>query len=96
MYPFDATMEEREKFVENPKEFKLRCIDNRSYAYCYDWKGGFGIHLVDSRGGMRSKWIIEWGRNYRRNQHLTPDEWKGQYRYKFFIVFNNSTIGLFF
>lgn len=87
MYPFELTMDEREKLVETPNEFKARCIAIRSYAYCYDWHGEFGNHILDSRGGLRNKIVLEWGRNYRRNQHLLPEKDKGKYRYQFFIVF---------
>jgi hypothetical protein len=84
-YPYDLPMEAREKLT--PNEIKTRCIDLRSYAYCKDWKGEFGIHIVDSKGGVRDRMVLEWGRNYRQHQDKVPPEWKGHYYYKFFIVF---------
>lgn len=88
IYPYELTLEERYKLAQSePNKSWLRDVELRSYAYCKDWKGTFGIRLVDAKGGERKRMVLEWGRNYKQHQDRVPAEWKNHYYYKFFIVF---------
>jgi len=84
-YPWELTMDEREKLTM--RECHQRAQDIQSYAYAKDWKGVFAYHLVDPKGGVRDRVVLEWGRNYRQHQDLVPDKWKDHYYYKFMVVF---------
>jgi len=84
-YPWELSLEEREKLT--PQQCRTRSIDVQSYCFALDWKGIFGLQIVDPKGGVRDRIGLEWGRNYRRHQDLVPPERKGKFYYKFLFVF---------
>ena len=84
-YPWELSLQERENLT--PQEIDLRKIDILSFGYALDWKGIFGMDIVDPKGGVRRRVGLEWGRNYRRHQDKVPEKWKGHYYYKFLFVF---------